>query len=124
MLPENRWGSFALLLTAIAIGQVAELLMKHGTNQMGTEMQFSVAGLWKAFTTPAVTGGYGLAFVAAIFWTRVLSREPLSWAYPLLALGYLPLLLGANQLLGETISPQRFLGVVVIIAGVALVFRS
>ncbi len=124
MPTDQRWGSFALLLVAIAIGQVAELLMKHGTNQMGGEMQFSLSGLWKAFTIPALTGGYGLAFVAALFWTRVLSREPLSWAYPLLALGYLPLLLSAHHLLGETISLERVLGVVVIIIGVAMVFRS
>ncbi|HQZ69756.1 MAG: 4-amino-4-deoxy-L-arabinose transferase [Anaerolineae bacterium] len=124
MPTDHRWGSFALLLTAIAIGQVAEFLMKHGTNQLGGEMQFTLPGLWKAFTIPALTGGYGMAFVAALFWTRVLSREPLSWAYPLLALGYLPLLLGAHHLLGETISPLRILGVVVIIAGVAMVFRS
>ena len=96
MPTDHRWGSFALLLTAIAIGQVAEFLMKHGTNQLGGEMQFTLPGLWKA----------------------------LSWAYPLLALGYLPLLLGAHHLLGETISPLRILGVVVIIAGVAMVFRS
>lgn len=124
MPSDHRWISFGLLLTAIAIGQVAEFMMKHGTNQLGGEMRFEPASLWRAFTTPALVGGYGLAFVAAIFWTRVLSREPLSWAYPLLALGYLPMLFGAHHLLDEAITPQRFLGVVVIILGVAMVFRS
>lgn len=56
--------------------------MKHGTNQLGGEMESTLPGLWKAFTIPALTGGYGMAFVAALFWTRVLSREPLSGPIP------------------------------------------
>ena len=115
--------SLLFLLLAIAINVTAETVLKSGTNQIG-ELELSVSGITRAFTTPAVVIGFGMAFVAGIFWTKVISREPLSWAVPLLSLSYIPLLFTSGTLLNEDISPLRILGVIVIIVGVALVFRS
>ena len=54
----------------------------------------------------------------------VLTRVPLSWAYPILALNQVLILLVAATFLGETVSAMRWAGVFLIITGVFLVSRS
>lgn len=115
--------SFLTLLGAIGVNILGETTMKHGMNQVG-ELHLNLEGLFKAFTNPFVIGGLAIMFAAAILWLRVISREPLSWAYPMLALGYIPLLLTSHQVLGETVSPARWAGVIVVILGVTIVART
>ncbi|MCB0215998.1 MAG: hypothetical protein KDH92_05140 [Chloroflexi bacterium] len=115
--------SFILLIAAIGINLSGETVLKHGMNQLG-ELHFTPASLLRAFTTPGIILGFALVFGASVFWLKVISREPLSWAYPMLALGYLPLMISSREVLGEEITPQRLVGVLIVIAGVVLVFRS
>lgn len=115
--------SFLTLLCAIALNITGETLLKHGMNDLG-ELQLRPEFLMRLASSPAVVAGFALVFGAAIVWLRVISREPLSWAFPMLALSYIPLLLSSRFFLGEVVSPMRWLGALVIIAGVILVFRS
>jgi multidrug transporter EmrE-like cation transporter len=115
--------SFLTLLAAIAVNIVGETSLKRGMNEVG-ELRFNVPTLLRTATTPSVVVGFAFVFGAAVIWLRVISREPLSWAYPMLALGYLPLLLTSREVLGEHVSVQRWVGAAVVIVGVWLVFRS
>jgi multidrug transporter EmrE-like cation transporter len=54
----------------------------------------------------------------------VLSRVHLSFAYPILALGYVLTALCSWYLFNEAISPTRWAGIIVICVGVVLVSRS
>jgi drug/metabolite transporter (DMT)-like permease len=80
--------------------------------------------LWHAFTTPQVIIGFACAFVAAIFWLAVISRVPLSYAYPMLSLSYVVVIFASWLLLGENFSFTRLIGVFIICSGVYVVFRS
>jgi multidrug transporter EmrE-like cation transporter len=115
--------SFLILLAAIGINLSGETVLKSGLNRIG-EIELTPVGLYRVFTTPAIILGFALVFGAAVVWLKVISREPLSWAYPMLALGYLPLQFSSHRFLGEEISLQRLVGVAVVIVGVVLVFRS
>ncbi|MOA62691.1 putative 4-amino-4-deoxy-L-arabinose-phosphoundecaprenol flippase subunit ArnE [compost metagenome] len=57
-------------------------------------------------------------------WIIVLTRVQLSWAYPMLALNQVLILLIGWGLLKEPVSPLRWGGVLLIITGVVLVSRS
>ncbi len=48
----------------------------------------------------------------------------LSYALPMLAFGYLPIPFASRFMLKEQLSPLRWLGTILIIAGVVLVSRS
>lgn len=56
-----------------------------------------------------------------LLWIVVLSKFELSYAYPMLSLGYVFVALGAWLFLGETISPIQWLGIFTIMVGVMMV---
>lgn len=115
--------SFATLVLAIAVNIVGETTLKRGMNELG-ELHFNVPTLVRTFTSPTIVVGFALVFGAAVIWLRVISREPLSWAYPMLALGYVPLLYTSREILGEEVSLQRWLGTIVVIVGVTILYRT
>lgn len=121
------WPTFALLLVAMSLTVTGELLLKNGMNRHG-ELNVSLDTLVptavKLFTNPFVLGGFVFVFSGALFWLAVLSRWPLSLAYPLLSISYI-LGIGASVLLfKEKVSWVQLLGVLVIIMGVYLVSRE
>ena len=62
--------------------------------------------------------------VSVVVWIVALSRVEVSIAYPMLSLGYVANALLAMWLFGEAVSLQRWVGIAVILVGVALVARS
>jgi multidrug transporter EmrE-like cation transporter len=57
-------------------------------------------------------------------WLLVLSRVQVSFAYPMLSIGYIVSAVAGFYLLGEDLSFLRIAGIVVIIAGVFLISQS
>ena len=71
--------------------------------------------------SPLVVGGLTCFGLSAVVWLFVLSRIPLSQAYPFVALGILVTVTAGAGLFGETISWQAMVGVGLIVVGVTLV---
>jgi drug/metabolite transporter (DMT)-like permease len=121
------WPTFALLMVAMVLTVTGELLLKSGMNRHG-ELNVSFATLLptaaKLFTNPFVVGGFFFVFSGALFWLAVLSRWPLSLAYPLLSISYIIGIGASVVLLKERVSWIQLLGVLVIIVGVYLVSRE
>lgn len=115
------------MLLSVLLTVIGELLLKHGMNRVGLLELTPAAilpGLMRTFTNPFVLAGFGIVFGAAIFWLSVLSRVELSWAYPLLSVGYILVVVSSWLFLGENVPPSRLMGVLVIVLGVFLVARS
>ena len=120
-----------LLLVGIGLSVTGELLLKQGMNRfreqfgvLDLSLATLVPTLVRVFTQPAVLLGFIFVFGASIFWLAVLSRVHLSFAYPLLAFGYVVTALLARLLLNEPISATRWTGILVICLGVVLVART
>jgi drug/metabolite transporter (DMT)-like permease len=114
----------ALLITASALTVVGEVLLKLGVNAVSERVgAFSLAPnvLWATFTDWRVILGFALVFGGALFWLGVISRVNLSFAYPLLALNYVLILVPSRLLLGETITPTRLVGAVIVVVGVIVI---
>jgi multidrug transporter EmrE-like cation transporter len=123
LLRGERALAFLTLLVAITLSASGEMFLKAGMNEVG-ELHPSLPILVRTFTTPEILVGFALFGAGAVFWLRVLSVVDLSWAYPMLALGYLPVLFASRELLGEEVSLQRWIGAVVVIVGVTILYRS
>ena len=75
-------------------------------------------------TSPLVIIGMGCYVLGSFFWLITLSRVQLSFAYPFASLSYILIFAAAWYFYGETITPWRLAGMLVICAGVALIARS
>jgi multidrug transporter EmrE-like cation transporter len=123
-----RWLGTACLGASIVLSALGQLGMKAGMQNLklaraAGELAWSLAStpplrdalLW----TFAGLAAYGLSLLA---WLAVLVRYRLSYAYPLLALSYVLVYAGATHWpeLSEAATPQRTIGTLLILAGVAL----
>ncbi len=70
---------------------------------------------------PWLFTGIGLFVVEAGLYTGALQLLEISIAYPISALSYVAVILASRWMLGETVGPWRWLGVALIILGVAIV---
>ena len=116
-----------LLFFTVGFNVAGQFLMKRGMNQVGVitnDLAAIPASFLKAFTTPAVLLGVVAYGLSSIFWLILLSRVDLSYAYPVLSLGYVAIVLVSWLLLGEQVSLARWVGVLVICLGVWLVSRT
>ncbi|MGQ9481559.1 EamA family transporter [Chloroflexus sp.] len=114
----------SLLITASALTVTGEVLLKIGINHVTSQVgAFSLDPrvLWATFTDWRVILGFALVFGGAIFWLGVISRVDLSFAYPLLALNYVIVLIPSRILLNETVSPVRLIGALIIVIGVIVI---
>ncbi|HZG86187.1 EamA family transporter [Paenibacillus sp.] len=71
--------------------------------------------------TPMVMAGLILYGVATILWLFILSRVPLSVAYPIQSVAYVFGVVGAHYLFKETITVWKIAGCLLIVAGVSLI---
>lgn len=113
-----------LLIPAILLSTTGELLFKIGMNRIGG-FEFSPhalrAVLPRVIRNPFIWVGFIGFGLGAVFWLAVLSRVPLSLAYPILALSYFVVVAEAWLFLHERVTWQRFIGVAVIVVGVVMV---
>jgi len=114
--------ALAIVILSSAIGNV---LLSKGMKQLGdisrlppAEMLAAALG---AMLSPWVAAGVLLLITFFISYLTVLSWADLSYVLPATAPGYLLLAALSWWLLGEQITPWRWVGTVLIVAGVALV---
>lgn len=62
--------------------------------------------------------GFAAAFVASLFWMAALTRFELSFAYPFMSLAFVFVFALSVVLFGETMSLGKFVGLVLIVAGI------
>ncbi|MEB3327602.1 MAG: EamA family transporter [Candidatus Sericytochromatia bacterium] len=120
--------SFLLILTSILLSVLGQYALKTGALRLGQVGVESAGRAWEvalaAASNPWLIGGLACYALGAVTWIMVLTRVPLSWAYPILALNQVLILLVAATFLGEHVSALRWGGVLLIVTGVFLVSRS
>lgn len=116
-----------LLIPAILCSTTGQLFLKMGMSQVG-DFAFTpeaiLAVLPQVIFNPFIWLGMAGFVGGTIFWLAVLSRAPLSLAYPILALSYFVVVIEAWLILGEPLTWQLLLGVAIIFAGVVIVGLS
>jgi len=120
--------SFILIILSISLAVCGQVSLKVGMNKFG-QISASHAGeiirtFFAVLLDQNVFFGLFLYFLAALIWLIVLSRVDLSFAYPMMGLSYVLILLISSISLGETVSLQRWLGALIICVGVILIART
>ncbi|ODA42547.1 EamA family transporter [Desulfosporosinus sp. BG] len=108
-------------LFSIVLGASGQFLFRLGMLHYG---KVSVTGIWRQLgsiiLTPAIFLGFMCFGVSSILWLVVISRWELSYAYPLVALGYVIAILYGTLLLHENLSIAKILGSCLILAGISV----
>ena len=71
--------------------------------------------------TPMVALGLILYGLATVLWLYILSRVPISVAYPIQSVAYVIGVIGAHYLFKESLTIWKIVGCLLIIAGVSLI---
>jgi uncharacterized membrane protein len=109
---------FVLIFIPIIIASIGQIILKSGMNQVG---KFN---LIKVFLNPLVILGLFFYASSAVLWLLVLSKEKLSFVYPLVAASYVLTILMAKFILKEPVPTLRWVGLGIIIVGILVVAKS
>lgn len=117
----------SLILLDVALNVAGQLSLKFGMSRMGN-FSISLPDLssvfFRAATNPYVILGllcYGTGFLV---WLIVLAKAEVSYAYPMISLGYVFTAILAWQLFGENVTPIRIAGILITCLGVFIIARS
>ena len=118
---------FALILLGVLLNAAAQLLLKAGMSQIG-HFEFSMVNAMpiglKVMGNVPIIGGLFLYVFSVVVWLLVLSRVQVSFAYPMLSIGYIVNAIAAYYFFGEPLTSLRMLGIFIIIGGVYLVAQG
>lgn len=113
-----------LLTTLILSGSMGEVLSAKGMKEIG-EVSFRVGELLRAVARAArnrwLIGGVFFMAVSFFSFLSLLSYADLSYVLPMTAMSYIISTVGARFFLAEQITGARWLGTILVAAGVALV---
>ncbi len=118
---------FGLILLGVLLNTGAQLLLKAGMGRIG-HFDFTLANAipigMKVMANPPILTGLCMYVFSVGVWLLVLSRVQVSFAYPMLSIGYIVNALAAYYFFGEPLTSVRMLGIFIIISGVYLVAQS
>jgi len=114
-------------MLGVLLNAGAQLLLKEGMRRVGY-FEFVWANAlpigMQVAANPFVLAGLFAYVVSVGVWLLVLSRVEVSFAYPLLSVGYIVNAVAGYYLFQENLSLTRITGILIICAGVYLVTRS
>jgi len=119
--------TLVMVLAMVVCANAGDLLLKRGMSNIGA-VEFSGSGLAHAFrltvTNPIIWLGILFLLGFMICYMTVLSWADYSYVMPAGAFGYALLTLLAVVFLHESVSPRRWVGVILICIGVMLVGQT
>jgi drug/metabolite transporter (DMT)-like permease len=119
--------TLVMVLAMVVCANAGDLLLKRGMSEIGA-VQLTGAGLAHAFWLTVTNGTIwaGIFFLTGftVSYMTVLSWADYSYVMPAGAFGYALLTLMAVLFLHESVSPRRWVGVLLICVGVLLVGQT
>lgn len=114
-----------LVVTSVALSSFSQVVLKRGMTGEAIQSALERGRTSEIATTialsPLVWGGLFCFGLSAVVWLFVLSRIPLSQAYPFVSLGIVVTVAVGATLFREAVGWQSLTGVGLIVAGVVLV---
>lgn len=117
--------NYLILAISILLAVAGQLLMKKGMLMFGAfpanQLLFKIIPM---FMNPYVFFGFASFGLSSLFWLVVLSRLELSLVYPMVSVAYVIVALASLIFFKENVTLARWLGILIIMAGVYLISRS
>ncbi len=125
----SRRQSVGLVFLCTVLGAAGQVLIKTGAKASAVAAPWTTpAGIWANLlamaTSPNLIGGYALYGLMTVAFIFALRDEELSEMYPIISLTYVWVAGLSVWLFGETVNLHKFLGVLIIMAGVAVLGKD
>lgn len=108
------------IVISVLIGAVGQIAFKYGAMQMVAQPGNT---LLEKIKWPIVLGLF-LYGISTIIWIMALKKVELSYAYPMISLGYIVVFIASYFLFNESIGWLRIGGMLFILTGIVLVAKS
>ena len=129
--PESRTSgiiSIVLLVVSVGFAVAGQLTLKSAMDHIGriggAQIAEPLETIGRAAREPRLWAGLFLFGISSLFWLVVLSRVPLSVAYPFVGISYIFVVGFARFVLHENIPASRWIGVAVVALGIAIIGLS
>jgi|SRR4051812_9699596 drug/metabolite transporter (DMT)-like permease len=120
--------TYSLIVSMVIFSSLGNVLLSKGMKQIGDIGDYSPSALaavfFKTFTNGTIWLGICSLFVFFVSYLLALSWADFSYVQPASAIGYAVVAVLGYLILGEIVSPSRWIAVLFICAGVALVGRT
>jgi len=123
-----------LIVFSIVLGVGGQIALKYGVGLASREPSSRIVQsldprsvltfLQSAATNKFVILGFLLYLISAASWLIILSRVDLSFAYPLISISYIIIVVLSRFIFNEPVTSFRIAGTIVVCAGVFLLLRS
>ena len=113
---------YLLILPIALLVTYSQLIVKWRTNaEINALSSGLVERMLRFLADPVIFSAYGAALLASFAWLYVVTRLPLTVAFPVyIGVTFTMVLLGGWLLLGETMSVSKVVAVVLIMAGIVV----
>jgi len=116
-----------LIVLGVMLNAAAQLALKQGMRNIGY-FAFRWENCGSVFvavaSSPYVLGGLACYVFSVVVWLLVLSRVEVSFAYPLLSIGYIVTAFAGWRFFNESMNLTRWSGIMIICFGVWLITRT
>jgi drug/metabolite transporter (DMT)-like permease len=122
-----RYTVISLVSINIVFNVIGQLLLKQGMNKLGNfkiSLEALIPVFIKAFLSPYILLGLACYVTGFLIWLIVLAKAEVSYAYPLISLGYVLAAIMGWWLLGENVTWVRLTGIFVTCVGVFIISQS
>ncbi|HYZ46878.1 MAG TPA: hypothetical protein VE712_04365 [Actinomycetota bacterium] len=120
--------SLGLLLVSVVFSLVGQLTLKSAMTRVGridaSDVSAPIDTLVRAAREPRLWIGLAAFGISAVFWLVVLSRIPLSVAYPFVGISYIGVVVASRLNLDEHVPALRWVGACIVALGIAIVGLS
>ncbi len=112
------------ILASVLLVNLGNLVAKYGLQQTGFSSSALISSYIGFFTNPFILLGLMAVGTSSIFWLAALSKADLSYAYPMISIGYIITAVASWIFFKENLTLIRMAGIFVICSGVFLMSRS
>ena len=109
------------ILLTVALATYSQLVLRWQMSILGNmpqeitqKVQFIVTTALKPWILSALLA----TFLSGLSWMVVLNKFQLSYAFPFTALNFIVILAASALILGETITPPKVIGTMIVMAGI------
>lgn len=115
---------YLLIIFNIFLISIAQLLLKQGSNVLSNAPSSNsiVISLINKLLDPYILLGALTYFFSFTLWIYILSKNNVSFAYPLMSLSYVLVMVLSAYFFKEEVVPYQWFGVLLIISGTAFIF--